>query len=104
MLKSTRPSQLALFQGFGAIVTTELVGLVGISWFRMVLAAGLMQPGLMILFATQGAPELALKGAPVKGSVGLRRLVVSARKSPVLWAAVGTKVTVDPESWRCHRR
>ena len=51
-----------------------------------------MQPALMMLLATHGAPELSVKGAFVIGFTGFLNAVLKAVKLPVRCALVGTVV------------
>src|SRR5262245_10445907 len=67
-------------------------------------ATGLMQPGLMMLLATPGEPGLSVKGARVRGLIGLVNVVPRAVKSPERCAFVGTMVWLDPASARSQRR
>ena len=63
-----------------------------------------MQPGLMMLPATHGAPELSVNGAPVIGLTGFRSAVLRPVKLPARCASVGTTVWLDPASQRSQSR
>jgi hypothetical protein len=56
------------------------------------LATGLMQPALIMLLATHGAPVLSVNGAFVSGFTGFLNGVLSALKFPNRCALVGTVV------------
>ena len=51
-----------------------------------------MQPALMMLLATHGAPELSVKGARVIGLIGFVNVVLNPVKLPARCASVGTTV------------
>ena len=89
----------------GPRMTTPPEGERGTYWSSIFFAAGPMQPGAIMLPATQGRPEGSDSGCPVSGSLMFRSVALSGGEvARCAAASVGTSAWLEPLSGRFQSR